>query len=68
MAANRGVPRAQIALAWVLAKPMVSAPIIGASRAGHLQDAVQALDIVLSEEEIASLEAAYVPHAVVGFH
>jgi aryl-alcohol dehydrogenase-like predicted oxidoreductase len=68
VAADRGVPRAQIALAWVLAKPMVSAPIIGASKAGHLQDAVQALDIVLSEEELASLQAAYVPHAVVGFH
>jgi len=67
VAANRGVPRAQIALAWVLAKPVVSAPIVGASKPGHLDDALSALDIVLSEAEIAALEAAYVPHAVVGF-
>jgi aryl-alcohol dehydrogenase-like predicted oxidoreductase len=67
VAAERGVPRAQIALAWVLAKSVVSAPIVGASKAGHLDDAVAALDIVLSEDEIARLEAPYVPHAVVGF-
>jgi aryl-alcohol dehydrogenase-like predicted oxidoreductase len=67
VAAERGVPRAQIALAWVLDKPVISAPIIGASKPSHLTDAVAALDIVLSEEEIARLEAAYVPHATVGF-
>lgn len=67
VAAGRGVPRAQIALAWVLAKPEVSAPIVGASKAAHLEDAIAALDIVLSDAEIAELEAAYVPHAVVGF-
>ena len=67
VAAERGVPRAQIALAWVLAKPEVSAPIVGASRAGHLDDAIAALEIELTEEEIARLEAPYVPHAVVGF-
>lgn len=67
VAAARGVPRAQIALAWVLAKPEVSAPIVGASKAAHLEDAIAALDIVLSDAEIAELEAAYVPHAVVGF-
>jgi aryl-alcohol dehydrogenase-like predicted oxidoreductase len=67
VAAGRGVPPAQVALAWVLAKPMVSAPIVGASKPGHLEDAVAALDLVLSEEEIARLEAPYVPHAVVGF-
>ncbi len=67
IAAERNLPRAQIALAWVLAKPVVSAPIIGASKPGHLEDAVAALDIVLSDEEIARLEAPYVPHAVVGF-
>jgi aryl-alcohol dehydrogenase-like predicted oxidoreductase len=67
IAAERNLPRAQIALAWVLAKPVVSAPIIGASKPGHLEDAVAALDIVLSDEEIARLEAPYVPHVVVGF-
>jgi aryl-alcohol dehydrogenase-like predicted oxidoreductase len=67
VAAGCGVPRAQIALAWVLAKPEVSAPIVGASKAAHLEDAIAALDIVLSDAEIAELEAAYVPHAVVGF-
>jgi 1-deoxyxylulose-5-phosphate synthase len=67
VAAERGVPRAQVALAWVLAKPVVAAPIVGASKPGHLTDAVAALDLVLSDEEIARLEAPYVPHAVVGF-
>jgi aryl-alcohol dehydrogenase-like predicted oxidoreductase len=67
VAAARGVPRAQIALAWVLDKPMVTSPIIGASKAAHLDDAIAALDIVLSEEELSKLEEAYVPHAVVGF-
>jgi aryl-alcohol dehydrogenase-like predicted oxidoreductase len=67
VAAERGVPRAQIALAWVLGKPAISAPIVGASKPGHLADAVAALDIVLSDEEISRLEAPYVPHAVVGF-
>jgi aryl-alcohol dehydrogenase-like predicted oxidoreductase len=67
IAAERGVPRAQIALAWVLAKPEVSAPIVGASKAAHLDDAVAALEIVLSDDEIARLEAPYAPHAVVGF-
>lgn len=67
VAAERGVPRAQIALAWVLSKAVVSAPIVGASKQGHLVDAVAALDIVLSEEELRRLEQPYVPHAVVGF-
>jgi aryl-alcohol dehydrogenase-like predicted oxidoreductase len=67
VASERGVPRAQIALAWVLDKPVVSAPIVGASKPGHLTDAVAALDIVLSEEEIDRLEAAYIPHSNVGF-
>jgi 1-deoxyxylulose-5-phosphate synthase len=67
VAAERGVPRAQVALAWVLAKPEVSAPIVGASKPGHLDDAIAALDIVLSDDEIDRLEAPYVPHAVVGF-
>lgn len=67
IAAERGVPRAQVALAWVLAKPEVSAPIVGASKAAHLNDAVAALTLGLTEGEIARLEAPYVPHGVVGF-
>jgi aryl-alcohol dehydrogenase-like predicted oxidoreductase len=62
-----GVPRAQIALAWVLAKPQVSAPIVGASKASHLDDAIAALAVKLGAEEIKRLEDPYVPHAVVGF-
>ena len=67
VANERGVPRAQIALAWVLAKPEVSAPIIGASKEAHLDDAIAALDIELSQDEISRLEEPYIPHAVVGF-
>jgi len=67
LAAKRGAPRAQVALAWVLAKSEVSAPIVGASKLAHLDDAIAALDLELSGEEIAELEAPYVPHAVVGF-
>jgi len=67
VARERGVPRAQVALAWVMAKPEVTAPIVGASRIGHLDDAIAALDIVLSDDEIARLEEPYVPHAIVGF-
>ncbi len=67
IAKQRGVPRAQVALAWVLQKPGVSAPIVGASRPQHLEDAVAALSINLTPEEIASLEAPYVPHRIAGF-
>lgn len=67
IATARGVPAAQIALAWVLQKSVVTAPIIGATRSGHLDDAVAALALTLSAEEITLLESAYVPHAVVGF-
>jgi len=67
IAVERGVPRAQVALAWVLAKDEVSAPIVGASKAAHLDDAIAALDLGLSEAEIARLEAPYVAHAIVGF-
>ncbi len=66
VAAARGVPRAQVALAWVLAKPVVTAPIVGATKLQHLDDAVAALSLKLTAEEIAQLEAPYVPHAVVG--
>jgi 1-deoxyxylulose-5-phosphate synthase len=67
LAKARGVPMAQIALAWVLAKPGVSAPIVGASKVHHLDDAVGAIEIRLTSEEIDRLEASYVPHAVTGF-
>ena len=67
VAAARGIPRAQVALAWVLQKPGITAPIVGASKMSHLDDAVAALSVTLTAEEIAAMEAAYVPHAVVGF-
>lgn len=63
----RGVPMAQVALAWVLANPQVSAPIVGASKPHHLDDAIAALDLTLTADEIEQLEAPYVPHAVTGF-
>lgn len=67
IAEDKGVSRAQIALAWMLAKPAVTAPIIGASRAEQLDDLVKATDVELTQEEIIELESAYLPHAVVGF-
>lgn len=67
VAASKGLPRAQIALAWMLSKPVVCAPIIGASKPGHLEDAVAALSVKLSDEEIKALEAPYAPHAIAGF-
>ena len=66
VAKTRGVPRAQVALAWVIQKGGVTAPIVGASRAGHLEDAMAALALRLTSEEIAALEAPYVPHPVSG--
>ena len=67
IAKARGVPRAQVALAWVLGKPEVSAPIVGATKPHHLDDAVAALSLQLTAEEVASLEALYVPHENTGF-
>ena len=67
IASARGVSRAQIALAWVLSKPAVTAPIVGASKPHHLDDAIAALSIQLTLEEIAALEAPYIPHRIVGF-
>ena len=67
IAGERGVPMAQVALAWVLNKKGVSAPIVGASKVSQLDDAITALDFALSSEEIARLEAPYVPHGVTGF-
>lgn len=66
VASARGVPRAQVALAWVAGKRGVSAPIIGVTKPSHLADAVAALSLDLSGDEIATLEAPYIPHAVVG--
>jgi 1-deoxyxylulose-5-phosphate synthase len=67
IAARRGVPRAQVALAWVLHTPVVTAPIVGTSKPGHLADAVAALSLQLAPEEIEALQELYVPHPVVGF-
>ena len=67
IARTRGVPRAQVALAWVLAKPEVTAPIVGATKPHHLDDAVAALSLQLEKAEIDALEALYVPHATTGF-
>ena len=67
IAAQKGVSRAQVALAWLLHKPAVTAPIIGASRAEQLADLVKAVEVDLSAEEIAELETVYQPHPVVGF-
>jgi 1-deoxyxylulose-5-phosphate synthase len=66
IAAARGVPRAQVAMAWVAHKPYVTAPIVGASKAQHLEDAVAALSLHLDPAEIAKLEAPYVAHPIAG--
>jgi aryl-alcohol dehydrogenase-like predicted oxidoreductase len=60
------VPLARVALAWLLHQPAITAPIVGASKLSHLDDAVGALDITLSAEEVAYLEEPYVPHPLVG--
>ena len=67
VAAARGVPRAQVALAWVARNPVVTAPIIGATKPNHLSDAVAALDITLTDDEVRELEEPYRPHAPAGF-
>jgi 1-deoxyxylulose-5-phosphate synthase len=67
IARERGVARAQVALAWVLAKPVITAPIVGVTKDAHLDDAVAAVDLELTGEEIARLEEPYTPHPVVGF-
>ena len=63
----RGIPPAQTALAWLLHKPAVTAPIVGATKAHHLEDAIAALSVKLSVAEIKALEEPYIPHAVAGF-
>jgi len=67
VADDRGVPRAQVALAWMYSKSVVTAPIVGATKPHHLDDAVAALDLQLTREEIATLEEPYVAHPIVGF-
>ncbi|MER5388188.1 aldo/keto reductase [Saccharopolyspora sp. NPDC002686] len=64
---KRGVPAAQLALAWLLRKPVVSAPIVGATKVTHLQDAIAAVDVTLDDEEAQYLEEAYAPHTTAGF-
>ena len=66
VAKARGLPLAQVALAWMLGKDVVTAPIVGATKPGQLADAVAAVDVVLSDDEVAALEAPYVPHPILG--
>jgi aryl-alcohol dehydrogenase-like predicted oxidoreductase len=67
VAEARGAPRAQVALAWLLSKPAVTAPIVGATKPHHLEDAAAALSLRLEPEEIKALEEPYAPHPVLGF-
>lgn len=67
LALKRGVPRAQVALAWVLQSAGVTSPIIGASKVEHFSDAIAALSLKLDAQEIASLEAPYIPHEIAGY-
>jgi 1-deoxyxylulose-5-phosphate synthase len=68
VAGERGLPPAQIALAWLLGRPGVTAPIVGATKLAHVEDAVAAVDVTLDAEEVARLEASYRPHRVLGHH
>lgn len=67
VARARGVSRAQVGLAWMLGMDTVTAPIVGATKPAHLDDAVAAVDLRLSEDEVATLERDYRPHGVAGF-
>ncbi|MCZ3375798.1 aldo/keto reductase [Rhizobium sp. AG207R] len=67
VAKARGIPRAQVATAWILQKSAVTAPIIGASKPDHITDAIASLEVKLTSEEIETLESPYVPHGVAGF-
>jgi 1-deoxyxylulose-5-phosphate synthase len=64
---KRGISQAQTSLAWLLSKPAVTAPIVGATKIQHLEDAISAVSISLTEDEIHNLEEPYIPHSVVGF-
>jgi aryl-alcohol dehydrogenase-like predicted oxidoreductase len=66
LAERHDVPRAQVALAWLLGKSVVTAPIVGASKPHHLEDAVAALELSLSADEVSWLEEGYVPHPILG--
>ncbi|MFF5258915.1 aldo/keto reductase [Actinomadura viridis] len=66
VAAERGVPPAQVALAWLLGRPAITAPIVGATRLGHVEDAVAAVSLTLDDDEVARLEAPYRPHPILG--
>jgi aryl-alcohol dehydrogenase-like predicted oxidoreductase len=68
VAAERGLPPAQIALAWLLGKPAVAAPIVGATKPRHLEDAIAAVEVTLSGDEVVRLEAPYRPHPILGHH
>ena len=68
VAAERALRPAQIALAWLLGKPAVTAPVVGATKLRHLENAVAAVDVTLTETEVARLEAPYRPHPVLGHH
>jgi 1-deoxyxylulose-5-phosphate synthase len=68
VAAERGLPPAQVALAWLLDKPAVTAPIVGATKLRHLEDAIAAVEVTLSGAEVARLEAPYRPHPILGHH
>jgi aryl-alcohol dehydrogenase-like predicted oxidoreductase len=67
IAKERHIPRAQVALAWLLHKPVVTAPIVGATKSQHLDEAVAAVNVKLSDAEIEELETSYVPHRIAGF-
>jgi aryl-alcohol dehydrogenase-like predicted oxidoreductase len=67
IAKDKNVTPSQVALAWMLSKPVITAPIIGATKMSHLEEAVQALNVKLSDDEIKQLEAGYIPHQISGF-
>ena len=67
LAEARGIPMAQVALAWMLSKPVITAPIIGATKPNHLEDAIAALSVQLTPDEVHSLEEAYQPHPIRGY-
>jgi aryl-alcohol dehydrogenase (NADP+) len=66
VAERRGASRAQVALAWLLAQPVVTSPIVGVTKPEHLADAIAAVDLVLSDDELEELGAGYVPHSIAG--
>jgi len=67
VAEARGAEMAEVALAWLLSKPVVTAPIVGATKLGHLATALRALDVTLTDDEVRALEAPYRPHGVRGW-